>query len=141
MKYKDEIKGFLLAPLIPSGIFAFIATGAGLISSLGVEGKTDPLVYLYGGLIWFVSALSVAYVVVITFGIPGFVFYRKKAITGLNSYLLGGALLGLFSPALLLLILEWSAFIELGWLLFAISTCFGVITSYSFWRMVVKKPN
>jgi len=139
MKYWKEAKGFILAPLIPSGAFALLATGAGLIS--GIKDGIDPFTYLFGGLIWFVSALPVAYSATILLGMPGYVLYRKKSINSLKAYLLGGILLGIVSPVLLLVIFEWSAIIGMGWLLFAISSCFGVITSYSFWRIVVKSPN
>jgi len=139
MKHWEIIKGFIIAPLVPSGLFSLLVSGAGLIS--GLKEGADPSIYIFGGLILFGSALPVAYSATILLGVPGFLLYKKKEIKSLKAYVLGGAGLGLISPALLLVIFPWSTIIALGWLLFLISTTLGVFTSYSFWRISVKGPN
>ena len=140
-KYWKEAKGFVLSPLVPCGVFALLATGAGLFSAIRDGVEINPFTYLFGGLIWFISALPVAYSATLILGIPGYILYRKKDISSLKAYLLGGVLLGVASPVLLLVAFDWREIIGLGWLLFSISSCFGAITSYSFWRIVVKSSN
>jgi len=140
MKYQKEIKGFLLAPIFPSLVFSLIATGMGLYSGLKKE-EIETSTYLFGGLIWFISALPVSYVVTFAFGIPGYIVYVKKGINSLKAYLLGGSVLGLLAPIVLLIIIEFKTIIEMGfWLLFA-SVVSGIITSYMFWLIAVKSPN
>ena len=79
-KYWKEAKGFVLSPLVPCGVFALLATGAGLFSAIRDGVEINPFTYLFGGLIWFISALPVAYSATLILGIPGYILYRKKDI-------------------------------------------------------------
>lgn len=68
-------------------------------------------------------------------------FFEKNGVYSLKAYLLGGLFLGLVAPVMLLVIFELKVIVEMGVWLFLPSTVFGAITSYSFWRMVIKSSN
>lgn len=139
MKYKKELKGFLIAPLIPSAVFALAATGVGLFSGYSIGGYS--LKYAFAGLIWFLYALPVAYIATFIIGIPGYIFYQKNSLHSLRAYLVGGLVLGLIAPFLLLVIFELKVIFEMGIWLFLPSTIFGLITSYTFWWIVIRSDD
>lgn len=139
MKHKSATIGFLIAPIIISALFALIAAGTGFIQNLGHG--FEPYTYLNGGLVWFIFALPVAYIATIIFGIPGYFLFKKKGINSVKSYILGGALLGAISPVLLLLIGNLKSITNMGLELFFISSFFGALTSYLFWKLSIQSPN
>jgi len=139
MKSKSAAKGFLLAPIIISALFSFFATATGLISGLGHS--FEPNAFLNGGLVWFLSALLISYIASAILGVPGYLLFKNKSINSLQSYLIGGAFLGLILPLLLTLFVGWSEIISMGWKLFITSAIFGAATSYFFWLISIKSPN
>jgi len=139
MKYKKELKGFLIAPMVTAAVFALVATSTGLLYGFGLG--TYSLKYAFAGLIWFLYALPVAYIATFIIGIPGYILYVKSGLRSLKAYLLGGLVLGFIAPFLLLILFELKVIFEMGVWLFLPSTVFGLITSYTFWRIVVRSDS
>ena len=136
--HDDKVqKGFFLAPIMTSAVFGLFIALAGLVSDL-FKGEINLYTYFKAWLIFFISALPVSYSVTIIFGIPAYYGFNKKYANSLKFYIIGGAILGVASPVLLLPFLGFQWVISLGWAWFLMGSFFGLLSSYFFWLIAIK---
>jgi hypothetical protein len=139
MSQRNASVGFLLAPLVPSFIFAFCAF---LLGALGDSLHQLPITtYLFGMLIWFLYAIVVAYPVTLIIGIPGYLIYKRLGFKSFKSYLIGGCILGGLAPLVLMPIFGIYETLNFNLWIFFISGFFGAVTCVTFWLIVIKNPN
>lgn len=132
----QTVKAFLVMPLVPSVLFATVASVLGLAS--GGFALLPAIAYSFP--IWLMFALPVAYAASVILGIPAFLVFRRLGwlsrrglLSGASGigFLIGGAVAYIFTPGE-----------PLGFILTALTfTAFGAVSGYVFWWLTHLAPN
>ena len=123
-------KAFLIVPLVPSILYATVASILGLAS-----GGFDILpAVVYSFPIWLMFALPVAYAATAIVGIPAFIVFRRFGWLTRRGLLSGASGIGFLIGCAVAYIFASGE--PLGFILTALTfTAFGAVSGYVFWRL------
>lgn len=138
METRSPFFGFLIAPIVPSLLFAFGALALGMSDD-------KPLIlpwwgYLLGVFIWFIYGAIVAYPTIIIIGVPGYLILKKANVNSLKAYLIGGTLIGALAPLFTSPFFGLKSVLNFEYYVFIISAIFGITTCWVFWLITIKRP-
>jgi hypothetical protein len=130
------VKAFLIVPLVPSALFAAVASILGLAS--GGLALLPAVAYSFP--IWFMFALPVAYGASVFLGIPAFLGFRRLGWLSRSGLLAGASGIGFLMGCVIAYVFASGE--PLGFVLTALPfTAFGAVSGYVFWWLAIRAPN
>lgn len=131
----QTVKAFLVVPLVPSVLFATVASILGLVSG----GVSILPAVAYSFPIWLMFALPVAYSAAVILGIPAFLVFRRLGWLSRHGLLSGASGIGFLLGCAVAFIFVGE---PLGFALTVLTfTSFGAASGYVFWWLTHHAPN
>ena len=132
----QNVKAFLVVPLVPSVLFATAASVLGLASG----GFAILPAVAYSFPIWLMFALPVAYAAAIILGIPAFLVFRRLGWLSRPGLLSGASAIGFILGCAVAIIFVSGE--PLGFIITVLAfTVFGAASGYAFWWLTNHAPN